>query len=1311
MRTPPPSPTSQPASTADDDTSLVPDILVGRASVGESCYISVTVEGVPCLALVDSGATVSLVRPDVVPGGTQLEPTAKWLRTVTGELAPLTGKSRFSVTIGGWAVRHLLWIAAVQEPCILGLDFLKATGCVLDFGRGLVSFRGGPVVTMLPIDTPVTPPVRLFTPAGESIGAALNITPAASLPPATPTRGVGPSFTSTPPSGVTPPLSPSPPLLTEASQLQPRGTVEAGVTSTPSGTTSTVHATTSRSLSTHTEREGEISAVRDIWRKNCGGLDPQQQEELWQLLLEFKDSFAMSDEEVGVTHLVHHDIDTGDARPIKCRPRRLPLARQEACDEAVRNLLQAGIIEPSDSPWAAAVVMVPKKVSGWRLCLDYRPVNGVTQKDSYPLPRIDESLDLVSGSSWFSSLDLRSGYYQVPLSPEARPKTAFCTGRGLWQFKVLSFGLCNAPATFARLMDRVLAGVPRQQCLVYLDDILAHGSSFETALGALRQVLERIRTAGLKLHPEKCHFMQREVTFLGHKVGEEGIGTLGNKVQAVTDWPAPTNQKQLKSFLGLASYYRRFVRGFSCTAAPLFQLLQKDCDFLWTEQCQEAFTSLQRALSEAPVLAPADPSLPFLLDTDASGSGVGGVLSQTGPDGERVVAYFSRAFNKAERRYCVTRRELLAVVLSIRHFKYYLCGPLFRVRTDHAALQWLMTFKEPEGQVARWIEELQAFYFTVEHRPGARHTNADALSRRPCAAVGCLYCERRETRERELREENGGCAAVRRVEELICRELQMVDPAEWRQQQEQDPDLKPVLQWVEAQQQPPWEEVARFSAITKGLWAKFRALRLCQGVLQRAWSQPATGEQRWQVVVPHGLQEAVLEAMHGAAGSGHFGVTKTLRRLRQSFYWGQCRRDVEDFCRRCDACTARKGPPGRSHAPLQQHTVGAPMERVAVDVVGPLPRSDKGNRYVLSAIDYFTKWPEAYAIPDQEAVTVADALVEGMFSRFGVPETIHSDQGRNFESRVFASMCERLGMHKTRTTPLHPQSDGLVERFHRTLGQQLAIITSQHQRDWDDHLPLVLMACRSAMQETTSCTPSLLMLGRELRTPAELSFGRPPDSPEAPPGPEYARRLQDRLDLAHAFARKQQQQAGLRQKRNYDVRTRGRHFQAGELVWVYSPQRKKGRCPKLESQWVGPCKVLERWGEVVYRVQLPGRGRRVALHRDRLAPYRGGSQGQAEGTPASSIQPPTSHPNGDASISRPGTPGPPPPSPPELTLGPPSGPDPAEPPPSPSQSPPHGGSNSAPGPGAPAQEGGRPRRQRRPPGRYRDFEDTLWEEE
>jgi hypothetical protein len=487
-------------------------------------------------------------------------------------------------------------------------------------------------------------------------------------------------------------------------------------------------------------------------------LEQWQQEELWKVLTDFMDNLALKDNEVGLTHLVQHEIDTRDARTIKTRPRRLPMAHREAANRAVEERQRDGFIGLSDSPWASGVVMVSKKRNTkMRFCVDYRPLNSVTRKDSYPLTRIDETLDLVSDSSWFSSLDQRSGYLQVPVSPEERPKTAFCTDRGLWQFRVLSFGLCNAPATFERLMDRVLAGVPCQGCLVYLDDILAHGSSFQMALESLRLVLQTVAAAGLKLHPNKCRFMRKEVEILGQRLGGEGISTLEEKVHAVRDWPTPTDQRQLKSFLGLASYYRKFVRGFSCTAAPLHHLLQKDRDFTWTPQCQQAFSSLQKALTEAPVLTPPDPGLQFTLDTDASDLGMGAVRAQAGPEGERVVAYFSKTFNKAEHRYCVTCRELLAMVAAIKHLKYYLCGRPFTVRTDHSALQWLMSFREPEGQVARWIETLQSYLFTVVHRAGASHTNADALSRRPCTLGECQYCEWREARERVLCIEEETC--------------------------------------------------------------------------------------------------------------------------------------------------------------------------------------------------------------------------------------------------------------------------------------------------------------------------------------------------------------------------------------------------------------------------------------------------------------------------------------------------------------------------------------------------------------------------
>ena len=370
----------------------------------------------------------------------------------------------------------------------------------------------------------------------------------------------------------------------------------------------------------------------------------------------------------------------------------------------------------------------------------------------------------------------------------------------------------------------------------------------------------------------------------------------------------------------------------------------------------------------------------------------------------------------------------------------------------------------------------------------------------------------------------------------------------------------------------------------------------------------------------------MLQAVHGSVGAGHFGVAKTLNKLRQRFYWAGCRQDTELFVHCCDACIARKGPTQRSHAPLQQYQVGAPMERVGVDFIGPFPTTDDGNRYVLVAMDYFTKWPEAYAVPDQSATTTAERLVCEMFCRFGAPEELHSDQGRNFEAQVFAKVCELMGVRKTRTTPLHPQSDGLVERFNQTLETQMAIVTSKHQRDWDRHLPLILLSYRTAVQESTGCTPATLMFGKELRTPVDLAFGTPPctDLPMEP-GPDYLRGLQQRLAEVHDFTRKRQELAGEKQKRAYDTRCRGRPFSSGEKVWVYNPTRKKGVSPKLTSKWVGPCEVLERISDVVYRVKLCVRGRVVVLHRDRLAPYRPRAQRDmpAEQPSSPGVSPPT----------------------------------------------------------------------------------------
>ena len=392
-----------------------------------------------------------------------------------------------------------------------------------------------------------------------------------------------------------------------------------------------------------------------------------------------------------------------------------------------------GVISPSKSPWASPIVLVKKKDGTTRLCIAYRKVNDVTTKDAYPLPRVDDTLDKLAGSVWFSTLDLKSGYWQVEVAPEDHAKTAFCTQEGLFEFNVLPFRLCNTPATFQRLMDSVLAGLQWSSCLVYLDDKL----SWAEHLGHLQQVLEWLQQAGLILQPKKCQFLQHKVNFLGHIISSTGISPDPSKTSKVKEWPRPTSVQETQQFLGFANYYRCFVKDFAAIAKPLHQLTEKKALFKWTEQCEQAFTSLKTHLTSAPTLALPDWSQQFIVDTDASDTGIGAVLSQAHLDGtEHVICYVSRILTKSERNYCVTRKELLAVIFFLQHFRQYLLSAPFILRTDHGALTWLQQFKEPEGQLARWLEKLQKYNFTIFHRPGRKHGNADSLSRYPCQQCG-----------------------------------------------------------------------------------------------------------------------------------------------------------------------------------------------------------------------------------------------------------------------------------------------------------------------------------------------------------------------------------------------------------------------------------------------------------------------------------------------------------------------------------------------------------------------------------------------
>ena len=938
-------------------------------------------------------------------------------------------------------------------------------------------------------------------------------------------------------------------------------------------------------------------------------------------MIEYSDVFSREDFDLGTFSEIHHHIDTGTAKPVRQPARRTPLRFQGEEDEHLEKLLQAGVVKPSKSEWASPVVLVRKKDGGVRWCVDYRKLNDLTVKDAYPLPKIDECLDTLSGATMFSTLDLMCGYHQVEVKEADRSKTAFVTKHGLFEYTRMPFGLCNAPSTFQRAMELVLRGLQWSILLIYLDDVIITGKSFKEHMTNLQEVLQRFRKYGIKLKAKKCKLLQKQVVFLGHVVSASGIHTNPKLVADVQHWKAPRSLKELQAFLGLTNYYRRFIRGYANIAAPLNKLTRKQVPFSWGTEQANAFEQLKQTLTEAPVLAYPISEGRFILDTDASNLTIGAVLSQEQEGEEKVISFASRRLGPSQERYCVTRRELLAVVSFCNQFKHYLLGRHFLIRTDHSSLAWLFRFKSPQGQLARWLEELSQYSFTIEHRAGKAHGNADALSRKPddcdCYNAGynarelpCKGCKHCATVEKSWEKFNNDVdyvvpLATRRIttsetnEQLRSNWLEQIPPADMAVSQTEDDDLKMVKHWLEYGA-PTVDDIRSESPSVRAYFLNWQQFKLIKGVLYYEWVDDS-GERSLRLLVPRKFRRRVIQSCHEPSYSGHQGEKRTLDRVRKNFYWYGLTVDVLHYVAACAVCGAEKRSCKRQKAPLQSYLCGAPLDRLHIDFLGPFPTSSIGNKYILIITDQFTKWVEAYALPDQSAETTAKCLVEEFIARFGAPLEIHSDQGRNFQSELFHDICKLLEVTQTRTTPYHPASNGQVERFNRTLLQMIRCYIDQGQRHWDKHIPLLMAAYRSTPHQTTGLTPNLLMLGREVHQPHDIQFK---DTTTINPGTDvwsYLDRLRETMDRTQKYARKFLKASQIKQKKIYDLRILSKQYEVGDLVYVSNLARKVGKSPKLQPVWNGPYVVTKKLGPVLY--QLQHKQKTTVLHHDRLKPY------------------------------------------------------------------------------------------------------------
>ena len=1207
--------------------------------LGGGIYIPTTIGNQEIFMLLDTGATVSILSlrtyqalpQDSLP---DLSPPDTGIFTANGQPVDVKGRLCVSLAIGAQTLQHMFYVADIESEVILGLDFLDSHECTLNVaGQTLVyhgqeiplylNARSNPSSCRLIMQETLTVPKCSEMIIPGCLADTLDAMPTGSL-----------SLVETMPD-----FAEKHKLIvaTSLNRVQARG-MPVRVLNPGEEPIVLYKGTTLAHLEPVLSLEGAIPVVDEgfqeqVWRCSTSpassdspaklpdhlqelfdqsktDLDDTQRQELECLLKEYYDVFMAPDDPLGSTNLVQHHIDTGDSDPIRQPPRRAPWHQKPVIESEIRKMLKEGVIEPADGPWASPIVLVRKKDGTVRFCVDFRKVNQVTKKDAYPIPRIDDSLDALSGSQFFSTLDLVSGYWQVDVHPKDKEKTAFGTHMGLFQFRKMPFGLCNAPSTFERLMERVLKGLQWHICLLYLDDIVVFSTDFQTHLERLRTVFGRMRSAQLKMKAKKCHLFRTEVEYLGHIISRDGVATAEDKIQKVRDWPTPSNAREVRQFLGLTSYYRRFVKDYAKLAKPMHRLTEKGRTFHWTPDCQEAFETLKQQLTSSPILAYPDMNLPFILDCDASNYGLGGVLSQVQEGKERVIAYASFSLTKPERNYCVTRKELLAVVRMVKHFKPYLYGQEFLLRTDHGSLRWLCNFKEPEGQLARWLEVLSEFNFKIQHRPGRSHQNADALSRLPCPQC------KRETHDedvvRHLEVEPGGSsekpdASVSEtslpeavgddlIESLSSEELSALQLA--------DPDLKIAIGWKEAGiERPPFEKIAHESPEVKALWGQWNGLYLRDGILYLKWESEDAKSMSFRLVVPRNLWNMVLEQLHDVPTGGHLGFAKVWGKAQPRFYWYKMKAFIQTWLNNCLSCARRKGPPRRNRAPLTQQLSGSPMERVCLDILGPLPKTSQQNRYILVVSDTFTKFTEAYALPDIEAETVAQKLVTEFICRYGVMETLHSDQGRQFESQVFQDICKMLGIRKTRTSPYHPQGNAQVERFNRTLADMLTAYVRRNQRTWDYFLPLVLMAYRAAVQESTGETPNKLTFGRQVRLPLDLMLGRPPE-PQMPIA-EYAIWIQDTLWEVHRLARQHLHQAAKHQKRDYERNIHAVDFKSGDVVMLHSLGRKVGVSPKLQDRWDGPYVITQKLSDVTVRIKKSKMSKPLIVHTDRLKRFKG----------------------------------------------------------------------------------------------------------
>ncbi|KAJ9513875.1 hypothetical protein QJQ45_020951 [Haematococcus lacustris] len=924
---------------------------------------------------------------------------------------------------------------------------------------------------------------------------------------------------------------------------------------------------------------------------------------------------------------VGHSIKLKPNEPIPhSRPYKLSPIEQAELAKRIPEYIAKGWIEPSDSPYSSPLLFVEKNDGTLRMCVDFRALNKITVRDRFPLPLIDDLFDKLQGCTVFSSMDLQSGYHQILIPAEDVPKTAFSTPTGHYQYKVLCFGLTNAPATFQRVMNNIFHDLLGKSVLVYLDDILIMSRSLEEHFMHLEQVLQRLQMHKLFARLSKCSFLRAMLKFLGHIVGKDGIAVDPAKVEAIHSWPVPQTLLALQGFLGPANYVRRFVLGFSMLAAPLTDLVglkAKDFDWhAWTPETLAAFQALKHAIAQVPMLKLADHTRPFEVCCDASLLGVGAVLLQD----DHPVAYMSRKFSAAECNYTTGEQELLALVTACKVWRCYLEGVSFVLVTDHMPLTYLQTQKVLSRRQARWMEYMARFSFEIRYKPGVGNP-ADPLSRYPVLALTVWLLAITRAQARGVTPKHTAKPDA--------------DPVTAMHAPPMPPYADHVMTVPAAHVPPPYDEAADLlphgdASTSSGSDSDSDAKMTCNtepplfhhntvadqlragyedDPMFRDPAQTAvmkhTDEGLWKMadtdvyVVPNvmALREHILHEVHDAAYSGHSGITKTLQRLRAVFWWSTMREDVRHYVANCDACQHNKAATQKPGGLLQPLSVpGWRWESISMDLIVKLPKSHEGYDSICVFVDRLSKMVHfAPCNESMDAMGFAKLFIKHIFRLHGLPREVITDRGAHFHNLFWEGVCEQLQIKRCLSTAYHPQSDGQTERYNRVLEEMLRHYVGPTQNDWPDHLPCAEFAVNNSWQESIQNTPFFVNFGQSPVTPVllDLPAGRVPS----------AQAFTKVWQVSVANARTSMARAQERMARYANARRRPVRYVVGQQVLLSTRNLalKAGAARKLLPRYIGPLLVSALVGPVAVKLVLPACMNRVhpVFHVSLLKPYKG----------------------------------------------------------------------------------------------------------